>query len=424
MRAGFVLKGDICHSKDISTLETAENGYLVCENGICKGIYHRLPDKYANLPLTDHSGKLIIPGLTDLHTHAPQHSFRGLGMDLELLDWLNAHTFPEEAKFSDLDYARKVYAAFVDEIKHGPNTRLVVFATIHTPATMLLMELLEASGLVAAVGRVNMDRNCPDNLRESGPEAACADTRAWLDGCMGKFRNVTPIITPRFIPACTDRLMRGLGEIRREYGLPVQSHLSENPDEIALVKELCPDSAFYGDAYDRFGIFGGDAPAIMAHCVWSGEAEIELIRKNGVFVAHCPQSNANLSSGIAPVRQFIKIGVRVGLGSDMAGGCKSSILRAISDAVQASKLRWRLCGQNDEPLTVPEAFWLGTAGGGDFFGKAGRFLDGYEFDALVIDDANLSVPEQLSIENRLARVIYLSGDCGILEKYVRGVKIK
>lgn len=429
MATSFVLKGDICHSRDISSLETVENGYLVCENGVCGGIFPVLPEIYANLPLTDHSGMLIIPGLTDLHTHAPQHPFRGLGMDLELLDWLNTHTFPEEARFASLDYARGAYSAFVDEIRRGPNTRAAVFATVHTPATELLMELLEASGLVAAVGRVNMDRNCPDDLREpnadtAGTESACAATRAWLDGCLGKFSNVTPIITPRFIPVCSDELMRGLSDIRCEYKLPVQSHLSESPGEVDWVKELCPDSAFYGAAYDRFGLFGGgDSPAIMAHCVWSGEEEIALMRKNGVFVAHCPQSNTNLSSGIAPVRRFINSGLRVGLGSDMAGGCHSSILRAMSDAIQVSKLRWRLCDNNDAPLTVPEAFYLGTAGGGSFFGNTCNFRDGCEFDALVIDDAGLRAGRPLSIEDRLARTIYLSGDITIVEKYVRGINI-
>ncbi len=371
----------------------------------------------------DRRGRLIVPGLCDLHMHAPQYAFRALGMDLELLDWLNTRTFPEEAKYADAAYARAAYDMFVRDLQRGPNTRACLFATIHTRATVMLMEMLERSGLVTLVGRVNMDRNGGENLCEAGARESAADTRLWLAEIAGRFKNTGPILTPRFIPSCSDELMRELAVIQRETGLPVQSHLSENPGEVAWVAELCPDSAGYADAYLRRGLFGGDAPTVMAHCVWSDDAEIELLRSRGVFVAHCPQSNTNLSSGIAPARRFLSRGLRVGLGSDMAGGCRASIFRAMSDAIQASKLRWRLCDRGDAPLTLEEAFWLGTAGGGAFFGKVGLFDDGYEFDALVLDDSSLAAPFEMTVPERLARVVYLSDDRHIVEKYVRGERI-
>jgi len=163
----------------------------------------------------------------------------------------------------------------------------------------------------------------------------------------------------------------------------------------------------------------------MAHCVHSAGAEEALIKQNGVYVAHCPQSNTNLASGIAPIRRFLDNGLRIGLGSDVAGGCHTSIFRAMSDAIQVSKLYWRLIEQNDVPLTEKEAFYLGTAGGGSFFGKVGSFEDGYEFDALVIDDSSIhpQPSRNLSIENRVARIIYLAGDVAICGKYVRGKNI-
>jgi len=419
MEKSFILKGDICYSKNPVALDCTEQGYLVCVNGLSEGVYRQLPERFAQLPITDCGSCLILPGLTDLHVHAPQYAFRGLGMDLELLDWLNTRTFPEEAKYADPDYALTAYTAFVDDLKRGPNTRACVFATVHVPATVRLMELLEQSGLVTMVGKVNMDRN---SIPALGEDTGCSlrDTQAWLKGCAGRYQNTTPILTPRFVPACTDELMRGLGELQSRYRLPVQSHLSENPSEVAWVKELCPEATCYGDAYRRFGLFGGDAPTVMAHCVWTTDQEARLIRESGVYVAHCPQSNTNLTSGIAPVRRYLDTGISVGLGSDMAGGCHSSIFRAMSDAIQVSKLRRRLVDPKEAPLSVEEAFYLGTAGGGGFFGNVGSFAPGYELDALVIDDAPLAAPFPLSIPDRLARVIYLSDDRHIRAKYVRG----
>jgi len=161
----------------------------------------------------------------------------------------------------------------------------------------------------------------------------------------------------------------------------------------------------------------------MAHCVWSQGLEEALLRERDVYVAHCPQSNTNLASGIAPVRRFLEGGLRVGLGTDIAGGCHTSIFRAMSDAIQCSKLYWRLVEQSDLPLTVPEAFYLGTLGGGSFFGKVGSFEAGYEFDAVVIDDRPLVALGPLQLEERLARIIYLSGEQHIRAKYVRGKKV-
>ncbi len=423
MSQSFVLKGNICHSKNLQTLECIENGYVVCENGRSAGIFSVLPEQYSNLPLSDCDDSVIIPGLIDLHVHAPQYSFRGLGMDLELLDWLNTYTFPEEARYNDIDYAERAYSMFVSDLKRGPNTRACIFATVHPEATLHLMSKLEESGLVTMVGKVNMDRNCPDILREVDADASIESTREWLKACTN-FKNTTPILTPRFIPSCTDALMTEIKNIQAEYKIPVQSHLSENRSEVEWVQKLCPTSKFYGDAYEQFGLFGGeDTPTIMAHCVLSGDEEVELMRKNGVFIAHSPQSNMNIASGIAPIRKFLNKGVKVGLASDVAGGCHTSILRSMSDAIQCSKLRWRLVCQDDAPLTVAEAFYLGTRGSGGFFGKVGSFDPDFEFDAVVIDDSNLAAPNKLSVEDRLARIVYFSDDRNILAKYVRGEKL-
>ena len=426
MNDNFVLKGTVCYSRSRTEIAVFPDSYVVCEKGISRGVYQTLPKEYQALPLTDYGDKLILPGLVDLHTHAPQYPFRGTGMDLELVEWLQSRAFPEEAQYSNLDYARTAYRRFVERLTRSATTRACVFATRHREATELLMDLLEDSGLATFVGKVNMDRNAPEDLREESAQVSARETRLWLEETEGRYRRTRPILTPRFIPSCTEELLEALGDIQQERGLPVQSHLSENPEEIRWVKELCPQAEFYGDAYDRRGLFGKDPsgrpfPTIMAHCVWSSPEEVARMKENGVFVAHCPASNTNLSSGIAPVRTYLDAGLRVGLGSDVAGGHTESLFRAMTDAVQVSKLYWRLVDQTVKPITFAEAFYLATKGGGAFFGNVGSLEDGYEFDAIVLDDSPLSHPQALTALQRLERAAYLSLDLlGLHAKYVAG----
>ena len=218
--------------------------------------------------------------------------------------------------------------------------------------------------------------------------------------------------------------MEKLSALRKTYRLPIQSHLSENPEEIAWVQELCPWSSCYGDAYRRFQLFGGEVKTIMAHCVHSSDEEIRLMRERGVFVAHCPESNGNLSSGIAPVRRYLREGIPVGLGTDVAAGSGESIFRAMALAIQMSKMRWRYLNQNEKPLSMEEALYLGTRGGGSFWGRVGSFEPGFEMDAVVIDDSAIRDDSYDSARERLERVIYLDGECALAAKYVRGKQIE
>ena len=420
-----ILKGNICYSEAPDKLRVVESGYLVYSENHVIGVYREFPEDYLYFNITDYGDYLIIPGLCDLHTHAPQYSFRGLGTDLGLLDWLGRYTYPEESKFAQLDYALKAYSIFADAIKQSATTRACIYATLHTPATICLMEKLEQTGIISLVGKVNMDRNCPAILRQADANAAYNATRTWITDTKDRFKNTSPILTPRFIPTCSDELMRKLKHLQEEFSLPVQSHLSESTDEIAWVKELCPQCETYSDAYKQFGLFGGaGVPTIMGHCVWCDDKEIELIKQNGVYVAHCPQSNTNLASGIAPVRKYLDNGINIGLGSDVAGGCHLSIFRAMSDAMQASNMYWRLIDDDCKPLTIEEAFYLGTRGGGSFFGNVGSFENGFELDAVVIDDSKISTTNPLTVKERLSRIIYCSDDSCIRAKYVRGKQVE
>ena len=418
----FAIKGDICFSTGKNELHTYENHYIICRDGLSAGVFKALPEQYSSLEVYDFTGKLVVPGLVDLHLHAPQFTFRGLGMDDELMDWLNNHAFPEESKYSDLEYAEKAYAEFAEKLKMSATTRACIFATTHVPATELLMELMEKTGLHTYVGKVNMDRNCLDYLVE-GTEKSIGDTESWVHSTLNRFEHTKPILTPRFLPTCSDELMRALRRIQEKYSLPIQSHISENPTEIELVKALYPKAAFYGDAYDSFGLFGKDVPTIMAHCVYSEGEELNRLKENGVFVAHCPQSNLNLASGVAPARSFLDMGIRCGLGTDVAGGFSESIFRAMADTVQMSKIRWRLLDKMLKPLSFEEAFYLGTKGGGEFFGRVGSFEEGFEFDAVVIDDAPPKHFESITLKERLERYVYLSTGREIIHKFICGTQL-
>ena len=426
MKNSFILKGHICHTPEPGKFEIREDAFAVCENGLCEGIYDKVPDRFRGLEVIDCSGKLVIPGMADLHIHAPQFAYRGTGMDYELMDWLRLVAFPEEARYADPVYALKAYQIFADKMKQSATTRAVIFGTVHTEATLILADLMEQSGIHSYVGKVNMDRKSHPALTEKSPRQAAEETVRFIDETEKRgYRRTKPIITPRFIPSCTRKLMELLGRIREEYDLPVQSHLSENPLEIKLVSRLEPEAAFYGDAYDRYGLFGRKgAKTVMAHCVWSPPAEVRRIRENGVWIAHCPSSNMNIKSGIAPVRRYLEEGIRIGLGTDVAGGTSESMFRAITDAIQVSKLYWRHVDAQARPLSLAEGFWMATKGGGSFFGKVGSFGKGYVFDAVVLDDATEPCARPLTVMERLERAIYLELDRKeIMMKFAQGERI-
>lgn len=430
MGSNFIIKGNICQTPTSQKLDLHKNAYIICTEGVSRGIFESVPEKYKNLEIIDYKDCLVFPGMVDLHIHAPQYSFIGMSMDLELLEWLKKYTFPEEEKYMDLNYAEKAYRIFVDSIKKSATTRACVFATIHRHATQLLMSLMENSGLISFVGKVNMDQGGTSEIFEKSAELSASETVNWINYATKEFTRTKPILTPRFVPSCSNGLMKEIGKIQAEYGIPVQSHLSENRKEVEYVKSLHPSNAFYGDVYDEYGLFGknnlADQPfnTVMAHCVWSADEEVELMKQNGVFIAHCPASNMNLTSGIAPIRKYLDMGINVAIGTDVAAGDSISVFRAITDTIKASKMYFRLINDAYKPILFSEAFYIATKGGGKFFGSVGSFENGYEFDAVILDDSILPSPRELTLRERVERAVYLGLDeKGIIAKYVRGQKI-
>ena len=416
-----VYKAHILFTKEKSKFEAIENGYIAVENGRVTGVSTNLKDLDCDgIDVVDFGNRLLIPAMNDMHVHAPQVHNQGVAMDLELLPWLQNYTFPEEMKYADVQYAERMYRRFIHTQWLFGTMRSVVFGTIHTESTRKLMNLYKEAGMGALVGKVAMNRNCPEELSEE-VEAAVEGNEQLIAEFNDPDALVRPIITPRFVPSCTPELLKACGELAKKYHLPVQSHLSENTSEIAWVAELEKESTCYGDAYNRYGLFG-QTPTIMAHCVWTSGEELELMKHNNVMVAHCPTSNFNLSSGLAPVRSFLDEGLRVGLGSDISGGHELNMLRMIVYAIQVSKMHYQHDHSN-RFLTLPEAFWIATKSAGSFFGKVGSFEPGNEFDALVIDDAVL-YPNEYSLTERLERFIYVGDDRQIMHRFCRGEVVR
>ena len=412
-----ILRGSIIHTPALGRLEALEGGYLVLEDGVIRGVYPALPEAYRNLDVEDYGENLILQSFADMHLHAPQYAMVGMGMDLPLLDWLNTYAFPAEARFADLDYARRVYRKLAADLIAWGTTRVAMFSSLHTDATLVLMEELERAGVTGYVGKVNMDRNGGENLQET-TESSMAETVRWLEHC--HFAHIQPILTPRFTPSCTDELMAWLGRTAAERGLYVQSHLSENRGEMEWVRQLCPDCRQYWESYAKYGLWKDHT--IMAHCVHSDEREQLAMKEAGVLAVHCADSNVNILSGTAPVREMLERGLWVALGSDVAGGAQLGMPQVVTASIRASKVK---CMETGAPfLTAGEGYYLATTAGHRYFGAGDGFAPGDSLHAIVVDESRFPEPvHPLKPAERLERALYLMDPRDIRAVYSAGRKV-
>lgn len=295
-----------------------------------------------------------------------------------------------ESRLADPSLAHRVYTAAIRRmISHGTTTA-ALYAARDAPSTNILSSLCHAIGLRALVGRVCMDdaRTCPDYYRDESPEDSLRLTReciAHIQGIDPSHELVTPVITPRFAPSCTQEALALLGSLQKETDLPVQTHISENKGEMELVKELFPEHKDYASVYDAHGLL--TRKTILAHAIHLSESEASLVAARGSGVSHCPASNSSLSSGAARVRWLWSHGINVGLGTDMSGGYSPSVLENARQASMVS--RHVAMGPEGEAakLSVEEVLYLATRGGASVVGlgdRVGAFEVGMEFDALLV----------------------------------------
>lgn len=435
--ACYIIKGNIIHTPTKNEFEVHENCYCYIKDGKCVWIKSDLSaeekmsiqkkDDSESVSFYDYSHHIIIPSFIDLHVHAPQYIQMGIGLDLPLIDWLNQYTFRIEERFADVNYGRKCYPAFVEDLYNSGTLRSVIFGTIHKESNEVLVDELYKKGLCALVGKVNMNRFAPVNLSET-VEQSVRDTYSFVEDLKVKdYPLIKPIMTPRFAPSCTSELLGALGRITNELSLPIQSHLCETEREIDWVKDLFKDELFegkdtYSDVYINNNLFGNQ-PTVMAHGIYLEDREKELVKEKNVFIAHCPTSNMNLTSGIMPLSKFLDEGIKVGLGSDIGAGHTLSMNQVIISAVQNSKLRHVLYG--DRIIVESEAFYLATKGNGEYFEqvfkecKIGSFETGSSFDALVIKDDH-PLMDSLTPLEQLQRFLYCGTYQSIKARFLQG----
>ena len=415
----MVLKGNIIYTPKPEAYSIYENSYIVIENKRVVGVFQELPDNIDPGTVIDYGEGLIIPSFIDLHIHAPQFVQRGIGMHLQLIDWLEQYTFIQESLFEDRDHVQSIYPHFVDSLYNYGTLRSSIFATIHDESNRYLVELLIKKGLSAYVGKVNMNQNAPDSLSQTS-ELSLSETEGFIQAYNNESL-VKPIITPRFAPSCTKELMDGLGQLSAKYHVPVQSHISENKDEIAWVKDLFPEANDYTDVYDQSGLIGVEK-TLMAHGIYLKEDELSRLNNEKTFLVHCPISNMNIASGIMPVTRYLDMGLQVGLGSDVGGGHEMGMNKSIVAAIQCANILYAFNHENRR-LLESEAVYLATKMNGKFFGDdVGSFEKGYLFDALIIHNKDPWLNRGTPLE-KFQNFLYCGMPDHIVARYIEGKAI-
>jgi len=404
-----IIKGNFIFSKTSDTLEYLKDYYLILKKNKIIEFRDKIEDIQEEYTLYDYERKMIIPSFYDMHLHAPQYKMKGLGMDKELIDWLNDYTFKEESKFSDFKYSEKIYDDFCRELIKQGTFNIVVYSTIHKDTTEILFNKLKEYGINAYVGKVNMDRNSPNFLQENTINSIKETEELIIEHKDDP--QVKPIITPRFAPTSSAKLLKELGELAIKYNIPVQSHLSENPGEVEWVKNLYPKSPNYSTVYYENNLFG-QTKTLMAHCIYVSDEGKKLMKDNKIIAVHCPSSNLNLSSGMMKVREFLDLGIDIYLGSDIGAGDTLSMREIIKLTIQISKLVFR--NNSHKPISLEEAFYMATKAPGVFFDKKESFEKGKELNALVIDDEYFD----LDLKERLSKFIYNGDDRNIYARYL------
>lgn len=400
---------------------------------------------------------ICVPGFIDLHVHAPQSQFNGTATDLSLMDWLQRYTFPAERRLESTKIAAVVYDRLVRRLLSHGTTTAVYYATIHVNSTKVLVDTCVRRGQRAVVGKVCMDQHGAEGYVET-TEEAIAGTEELIryvhdEGHSGDGL-VAACITPRFLPTCTTELLRGLGELAKKYddrGIYCQTHMSESNDQLAFCAALFPDEPRDLPHFDRVGLI--THRCVLAHGVHLRDEELDLIRARGAAVAPCPLSNFSLADGHFDIPRAAARGVKVGLGTDVAGGYSPSMLVTCRTAVLASRalsITRSGCSfpaTSDQEVNWRRAFWYGTVGGARSLGLekvVGSFGVGMQFDALLLDCENDEVfddyPEAYGEErdptagpkrrdehhlvDSIERWFNLGDDRNILRVYVRGRSVK
>jgi len=445
-----IFKGTAFSSKSSSEVQILKDYlFFINEEGMIEKTVAPDHVDYQNL-LTTYQGKenfhslgegqYFLPGFVDLHVHAPQWAQAGTALDIPLYDWLNTYTFPIESKFSDLAFAQEVYEDLVSTLLANGTTTSLYFATVHKEASLLLAKICAKKGQRGLVGKVVMDdpEQNPDYYRDLDTQTALKDTEEFIlavkDLAKTTKQGVYPVVTPRFIPSCTDDALKGLGELAAKYDTHIQSHCSESDWENGYVKERFKKNDAF--ALHDFGLLGDKS--VMAHCNFLSNDDAQLFAETGTAIGHCPISNAYFANSVIPIARFHSMGVDIGVGSDLSGGFSPSLFDNARQAVMSSRmledgvdtsLPAEKRGVANSRITINEAFYLATAGGGESLSlPVGRLQENYTWDVQIIDTkvpaAKLPIFENNEdLQDIFQKIMYLVRPENIREVWVQGNKV-
>ncbi len=405
---------------DAQAHEWHEDGLLVIENGLVRDIgdhakvLARLPP---GTPVIDYRGKLIVPGFIDTHVHYPQTDMIASPAP-GLLPWLDAYTFPTERKFEDPFHASEVAHFFVDELLRCGTTTAMVYCTVHPQSVDAFFSESEARNLRMVAGKVMMDRNCPEFLRDTAQSGA-RQSEDLIKKWHKRGRQMYAI-TPRFAPTSTEEQMELAGALAKAYpDTYLQTHAAENTDEVAWVRSLFPQARSYMDVYDHFGMLR--PRSMYAHCIWLDDADRVRMAESGAAIAVCPTSNLFLGSGLFSFERADALNVQISLATDVGGGTSFSMLQTMNEAYKVARM-------GGTYLQALRMFYLATLGGArsmQLEGTIGNFARGAEADFIVLDPKATPLLERRtdrvnSMEELLFAIALLGDDRTVAATYAAG----
>ena len=361
--------------------EYLADALLIIENGhiAACGDYQTLSAGYSSEQLAlveQHQDKLMVPGFVDCHVHYPQTEMIA-AYGTQLLEWLNTYTFPVESEFGDLQKSREVAEVFLQELMRNGTTTAMVFCTVHPESVDGFFEVAQARNLRMIAGKVLMDRHAPEALLDTA-QTGYEQSKQLIEKWHGVER-LQYAVTPRFAPTSSSEQLQLAGRLLQEHpSVYLHTHLSENEDEIAWVKELFPEAGSYLDVYDQAGLLS--PRSVFAHGIHLCDSQCQRLAESGSAIAHCPTSNLFIGSGLFPLRQLQKFGINIGMGTDVGGGSSFSMLQTLSEAYKIQQLQ-------QVNLSPEQSFYMATLGGAkalDLHNKIGNFAVGKEADFLLL----------------------------------------
>ncbi len=403
------------------------DGLLVVENGRVVAVddYAVLVSQYPGLAIQDYSGQLILPGLIDLHIHFPQGEMIAAYGE-QLLEWLNRYTFPTELKYRDRNYADEMADRFLDELLKQGTTTALVFSAVFPESVEALFTAAQARRLCLITGKVMMDRHAPEGLQDTA-ETSYQDSKRLIETWHGCDR-LHYAVTPRFAITSSPEQLRLAGQLLQEFPtVYLQTHLSENLDEVAFAKSLFPDCENYLEIYDRANLVTNRS--IFAHCIHLEDSEWSRLAESGAAIAFCPTSNLFLGSGLFDLKRAIESAIPVGLGSDVGGGTSFSLLQTANEAYKVAQLQ----RQTLTPFQTLYLLTLGAAHALKLEQNLGNFQPGKEADFIVLNGQATSMmqlrngatmPQTLEeLSDRLFGFWMLGDDRAVQETYILGQKV-